>query len=140
MRLLRLREDRKRIQKEIQKKLTMKREEAIDKIIQDIENAKDDARMFKAVNNIKRTRYENQTVHDSDGRNATTPKQVYDIVKEHFQKVFYREGETVIERHVGPPKPLNKPITGTEITKTTTTMSNNKGYANIPMELVKNAP
>ncbi len=135
-----LRKERKKLQQKIQKKLTAKREQEIDKIIQDVENAKDDVRMFKAVNSIKRKRYENPTVHDKEGKNATTPGQVYKIVTEHFKNVFYKEGESFIERHTGPPKPLNKPISGSEITKTTNTMSNNKGYVNIPMELVKYAP
>ena len=37
-------------------------------------------------------------------------------------------------------KPLNKPISGTEVTKIVHTMSNNKAYVNIPVELIKYAP
>ena len=140
IRVRELKAERKKIQKNIQKNLTAIREREIDAIVHDIENAKDDARMFKAVNNIKRRKYENPTVHDSKGKNATTPNQVYKIVAEHFKNVFYKEEEAVIERHIGPPKPLNKPITGNEITKATSTMANNKGYVHIPMELVKYAP
>ena len=135
-----LRKERKRIQCEIQKILKHKREKEIDNIVQDIENAKDDVKMFKAANNIKRKKFENPTVHDKEGKNVTTPNEVYKIVAEHFTNAFYKEGESIIERHTGPPRPLNKLISGAEVTKTVSTMSNNKAYVNIPVELVKYAP
>ena len=134
------REKRKRVQKEIQQKLATKREEEIDKIVNDVKSAKDDVKMFKAVRNMKRKRFENPTVHDKENKNVTTPDQVYKIIEEYFKDQFYKNNETVIERHKGPPKALNRPISGTEIIKTIQTMSNNKAYVNIPVELMKYAP
>ena len=84
--------ERKQIQNEIQKILKCKHEKEIDIIVQDIENAKDDVKMFKAVKNIKRRKFENPTVHDKDGKNVTSPNEVYKIVAEYFKNAFYKEG------------------------------------------------
>ena len=83
--IVQLRKTRKEIAKDIQKKLKKKREEEIDKIVADIEELKDDAKMFKAVKNMKNRKFENPTVHDKDGRNVTAPDQVYKIVEEYFK-------------------------------------------------------
>ena len=75
-----------------------KREEEIDKIVADIEELKDDAKMFKAVKNMKNRKFENPTVHDKDGRNVTAPDQVYKIVEEYFRMQFHQQNKTIIER------------------------------------------
>ena len=134
-----LRTERRKKAKEIQKKVKKLREDEIDKIVQDIEELKDDAKMFRAVKNLKNRKYENPTVHDKEGKNVTSPDQVYSIIEEHFKKAFNKENEPPIERFVSEPKPLEKLITGEEIYKTVKTMSNNKAYVKIPIELIKYA-
>ena len=132
-----MRTERKKTVKEIQRRLKMIREEKIDKIVQDIEQLKDDAKMFRAVKNMKNRKFENPTVHDKEGKNVTSPDQVYRIIEEHFKTQFRKENEPPIQRFVGEPKPLRRPITGNEIYKVVKTMSNNKAYVKIPVELIK---
>jgi hypothetical protein len=134
------RKERKRIAKEIQTRLKILREEEIDKIVEDIEQLKDDAKMFRAVRNMKKRKFENPTVHDKEGKNVTSPDQVYKVIEEHFKKHFYKENEPEIERFIGQPKPLRRPVTSQEIYKVVKTMSNNKAYVKIPVELIKYSP
>ena len=93
--------------------------------------------MFRPVKSMKYRRYENPTVHDKEGKNVTSPDQVYSIIGEHFKNHFYKENEQTIERFDGEPRPLIRPITGQEIFKIVKTMSNNKAYVQTPIELIK---
>ena len=138
--LTKLRRDRKNIAKEIQRRVKEVREKEIDKIVQDIESTKDDVKMFKAVRNMKNRKFENPTVHDKEGKSVTSPEQVYKIIAEHFKTQFLQQNETKIERHQGEPKPLNKPIIGSEVKTSAISMSNNKAYVKIPVEMIKYAP
>ena len=89
---------------------------------------------------MKNRRFENPTVHDPEGKNVTAPDQVYQIVEDYFQKQFYQPNEIAIERFVGEPRPLQNPLTGPEIYKAIKSMSNNKAYVKVPVELIKYAP
>ena len=80
------------------KEVKLIREKEIDEIANDIENARDDARMFKAAKRIERKPFENPVVHDKEGKNVTEPQQIYSIVKDHFQKQFFREDQAGVER------------------------------------------
>ena len=111
-RVIQLRMERKRIARQIQKKLKQIRESEIDKIVGEIEELKDDAKMFRAVRNMKNRKFENPTVHDAEGKNVTTPDQAYQIVEDYFKKQFHQPNEISIERFVGVPKPLQNPLTG----------------------------
>ena len=138
--LKRLRECRKRLMKELQQKLKIEREKEIDAMVKEIEQTKDDVKMFKAVKNLKRKEFENPTVHDKEGRCVTEPNQMYKIVNEHFKGQFYDKDAASIQRFEGPPRSLNDPISTNEITKTVNTMSNNKAANGIVSELIKYAP
>ena len=137
-----LRESRKKILKNMKMKLKTVREKEVDDLVNEVEKSKDDARMFRAVKNIKRKNFENPVVHDKDGKNVTEPNQMYSIVNDHFRNQFHKTDVREVERFIGPPRPLNQPITTDEVTKAVTTMSNNKapGKDNISVELLKYAP
>ena len=98
--------------------------------------------MFKAVREIGRKQYENPYVHDDKGRHVTNPKQIHDIVKEHFQKHFYKQEENVVNTFVGEPKPMNNPITTEEVTKGAKKLNNNRAAdkSNLTGEMVKYGP
>ena len=49
-----LRESRKKILKNMKMKLKTVREKEVDDLVNEVEKSKDDARMFRAVKNIKR--------------------------------------------------------------------------------------
>ena len=137
-----LRLQRREKQRCIKQKLKEIREAEIDAIAEEIEQTKDDARMFKAVKKIERKGYENPIVHDKENKNVSDPQQMYEIVTDHFKKQFYDENAELIERFGGETRRLNKPITKQEVSKAIWKMANNKaaGKDNISVELLKYAP
>ena len=56
---------------EIRDKLNINQEMMIDNLEDEIEHTKDDSKMFKAVKNLKRKRYENPFIHDPEGKRVT---------------------------------------------------------------------
>ena len=135
-----LRAERKSILKSMTKEIKQIKEREIDEIVEEIEKTKDDAKMFKATKKLERKPFENPIVHDKEGKNVTEPQQIYEIVKEHFQKQFFKEDQEEVERFVGPPRPLNRPITATEVAKASGAMANGKAANGISAELVKYGP
>ena len=85
-------------------------EKAIDNVLDEINLAADDRKMFKAVKNLKRKRYENPYVNDSEGKRVVNPSQMYSIIREHFCKHFVNETSPNIIPFIGPPRKLNKEI------------------------------
>ena len=61
-RIRELRCERKKNGKEIQKKLKQVRERVIGKIVEEVEQLKDDAKMFRAVRNMKNKKFENPAI------------------------------------------------------------------------------
>lgn len=106
-----MRTERREKQRNIKQKLKEIREEEIDAIAEEIENVKDDARMFKELKKVDRKAFENPIVHDQENKNVTDPQQIYEIVTEHFKKQLYDENAELIERFVGEARRLNRPIT-----------------------------
>ena len=131
-----MKKERKAIQKKISAEVKRIREQEIDEIVEEIEKTKDDARMFKAVKKIDRKPYENPVVHDEDGKSATTPQEIYKIVREYFHKQFFKDDQEEVNRFNGPPKSLNRPITATEVAKATNSMSNGKASNGIAAEFM----
>ena len=138
--LQQLREERSKIQRTMTKEIKLIREKEVDEIVEEIEKTKDDARMFKAVKKIDRKSFENPVVHDKDGKNVVEPQQMYGIVREHFQSQFFEKDQEEVVRFVGQPKPLNRPITATEVAKAVAAMSNGKASNGPAVELVKYGP
>ena len=137
-----LRKERREKQRMIKQKLKEIREAEVDAIAEEIEQTKDDARMFKAMKKVDRKGFENPVVHDKENKNVTDPEQMYEIINEHFKKQFYDENAEMIERFIGEARRLNRPITKQEVIKAIQKMANNKaaGKDNISVELLKYAP
>ena len=104
-----LRAERKSILKSMTKEIKQIKEREIDEIVEEIEKTKDDAKMFKATKKLERKPFENPIVHDKEGKNVTEPQQIYEIVKEHFQKQFFKciggEGRNLSPSPPAPPPP-----------------------------------
>ena len=93
--------------------------------------------MFKAMRKIERKPYENPIVHDKEGKCVTQPQELYKIVQDHFKTAFFKEDQTDVERFIGPPKPLDQPITAQEVAKASKSMGNGKALNGPAAELVK---
>ncbi len=139
--ITKLKSKRKIILKELTKKVAEKKEKEVDSIVANIDTAKDDARMFKAVKYLNRKPPENTFVHDKQGRCVTNKQNMYIIINEHFKNVFHKENVEKLEPFKEDvPKRLNHPLTKKEVMKTANCMANNKATADLPAELVKYAP
>ena len=91
------------------------REIQLNEKVQDIEKAKDSTKMFKAVQELNRKKFQNPFVHDKKGRKVTNPQEIYSIVNEHFKKQFKVDTEEELEPFDGPPRPLKKKIQVEEV-------------------------
>ena len=64
------------------------KEISLDERVKEIDEIKDSAKMFKAVNMLSRKKFENPYIHDENGRNVVNPEQIYKILNSHFQNQF----------------------------------------------------
>ena len=64
---------------------------------------------------------------------------MYDTVKVHFHKQFFKEDHEDVVRFIGQPRPLNRPITATEVMKAGAGMANGKASNGLFVELLKYA-
>ena len=136
-----LKRKRNKILKEMTKQVADRQEKEVDEIVANIDNAKDDARMYQAVKYLHRKPPENSFVHDNKGRCVTNKQSMYNIINEHFKSVFHKEDVVKVEPFKeNVMKKLRNPITTNEIAKTASKMANNRATADIPAELVKYAP
>ena len=137
-----LKKDRKQILKNMEKRIKKVKGKEIDKLVREIENAKDDTSMFKAVRNTSRKTFQNNYIHDKEGKSITKPEEIHKITEEHFKQQFYKEGEEKVEMFVGEGRKLRNEITAEEVKKAVNRMTNNRapGKDNINIELIKYAP
>ena len=138
-----MRKNRNRIDKEIKKELKEIREKNIDAIIQEINDAPYDMRMYKSIKRLRQHKTnKNIIVHDDEGKNIVNEKEKYQAVKKHFQQQLYDENAIDITQFQGKPRPLINMITADEVTKSLQRMSNNRavGEDGIPAELLKYGP
>lgn len=74
------------------KKMTLSvtsKTEEIGKLVDGIDNVKEEAKMFKAVKLLHRKEFENPFVHYEEGTQTTNPKEIYETVRKHFQNYFH---------------------------------------------------
>ena len=139
-----LRKKRNRLAKEIRKELQNIRERNINEIIEEIDSAPNDMKMYKAIRALREPREikRNIVVFDDEGKSIVNKEKRYKAVKEHFKSQFYDETEEEIEQFIGNPRPLIKKITLEEVEKALQRMSNNRasGEDGIAAELLKHSP
>ena len=108
---------RNKIMHKIKTMLEADKEIELNHKIDDIEKTKDNTKMFKAVQELSRKKYENPFVHDESGRKVTNPQEIYNIVKKHFRNQFSVDTQEYLESFDGPPRTLNNKITVEEVEK-----------------------
>ena len=111
--------------KELKRNIKKDAEKQISGLIENIESAPNDAKMFKAVAELKKKPYENPVVKE-DGKYVTNNQTRYNIINNHFQSKFFKPTAPKIERFSIKSKPLNKPIAAQEVKDAVKTMSNNR--------------
>ena len=135
----RLKIERNRILHTIRKRQIKLKNKEIEKKIEGINSAKCDHAMFKATRLLYQKQFENPTVEDQEGKLASNPNDILDIVSSHFKSKFEDEKVEEITPFEGEPKPLKNPITPEEVRKSFNSLSNNKapGEDQIHAELLK---
>ncbi|GFR98825.1 endonuclease-reverse transcriptase [Elysia marginata] len=95
--------------------------------------------MLKATKLLNQKHFENPKVEDREGKLATRPNDILEIVSSHFKNKFQDEKAEMISPFQGEPKPLEKPITPEEVRKSFNSLNNNKapGEDEIHAELLK---
>ena len=128
--------------KKMTKKVKEIKEKEIDEILREVNEVKDDARMYKAVKKLNRKRYQNPFIHNKEGKAITQKQEIYKIIEEHFKNHFYKEGIDELEKFKEEPKKLKKEIKATDVQKAASRMANSKapGRDNINVELIKYGP
>ena len=101
---------RKKILKELTKKVKEVKNKELEEILIEVGEVKDDAKMFKAAKKLKQKQYENPFVHNKDGKSVTNKQEMYNIIEEHFKNHFQKNNIEEFEKHQGQPKPLNNRI------------------------------
>ena len=97
----RMKEKRNKIMRNIKEKLSETKEKEIDEKLKEINNMKDDSKMFKSVKLLNQKKYQNPIVQDEKGRNVTQPAKIYEIIKDHFNDHFNDLDESELEKFVG---------------------------------------
>ena len=142
MKTVQMKQMRNKILKEIKSKLKYARECKIDRVIEEMGNTHDDAKMFSAIKRLKTNRKQNKAVHDEDGKNVTNEREKYGIIQKHFKHQFFDPTKTTLQPFEGAPAALINPITPEEIRACVKKMSNNKspGDDEMTIEMVKYGP
>ena len=136
---------RKSRKKKILKQMNHKIKDAKDKLAEDlvgeIENAKDDTRMFKAAKVLYNKHQRVQFVHEEQELCVSQPQEIQKIIEKHFKNHFKKPNTNPIAKFISLLKRLNKMIAAKEVTKTVQKMADKKapGKDNINAELIKHA-
>ena len=133
---------RKSILKEMSKRVKDIKEKRAEELVNEIETAKDDNRMFKAVKALYTKHKRIHFVHDENERCVSQTQEIYNIIEKHFKDHFNKDNRNTVQKFNTPPHSLRRMITTEEVSKAVTKMSNNKapGKDNINVELIKYAP
>ena len=95
--------------------------------------------MFKATRLLNQKTFENPKAEDSEGKLATRPGDILDIVINYFKDKFVDRDQDVIPPFQGAAKPQRNKITAEEVRKSFNSSRNNKAPVedNINGELLK---
>ena len=76
-----LRKSRKKILKQISYKINDAREKLAEDLLGEVENAKDDTKMFKAAKALYTRHQRIQFVHDEQDRSVSQPQEIQNIIE-----------------------------------------------------------
>ena len=138
----RLKKQRNETMRKIKQKLLENKEKEISEKLNEINNMKDDSKMFKSAKLLYQKKFQNPIIHDKKGKFVTQPTKIYEIIKDHFYNHFNDPNEKQIKPFIGVKRKLNKPITIEEVQKCSKKLNNNRaaGYDEIPAEYIKYGP
>ena len=74
---------------QIQHKVKKHKKQLLENKLSDINNAKGNAQMFKAVKMLNRKQYENASIHDKKVKSITNKQEIHNVIKEHFSNYFF---------------------------------------------------
>ena len=95
-----LRKSRNEILKEMNQKVRDAREKRAEDLVGEVENAKDDTRMFKAAKALHMKHQKIQLVHDDQEQCVSQPQEVQKILEQHFMKHFNKENIKHIKKFI----------------------------------------
>ena len=104
------------------------REKHIDNILEEVDNTKDDNKMFKAIKALHTKRKKIKYVHDKDGKNVSSPQEIYEVINEFFNAHFQKPNQAAIAKFLGLPRSLKRKITVEAVKKAILKMANNKAF------------
>ena len=134
-----IRKSRKKIHKQMSHKMKDAKEKLAEDLVGEIENAKDDKKMFKAAKVMYTKHQRVRFAHDEQGQCISQPQEIQKIIEKVFKNLFKKDNTNPIEKFITPPKRRNNMITAKEVAKTVQKMANNKapGKDNINVKLIK---
>jgi len=114
-------------------------EQRLDRSAEEVERLKDGAKMFKAVNLMKRKKASKPKVADVEGRIIGNDHEAAATIQQHFSSQFNGQDTPQLQAFVGPPTPLMSPITVAECEASLKRLNNGRaaGADSIPGELLK---
>ena len=121
-----LRKSRKKILKEMNQKVRDAKEKRAEDLVGEVENSKDDTRMFKAVKALDMKHQKIQFVDDDQERCVSQPQEVQKIIERHFMKHFNKENINHIKKFITGARRLNRKMTAKEVKTAVWKMDNNR--------------
>ena len=134
-----LKQKRTRLQHAIRRKALENATTKLDQKIEEIERLHDGAKMFKSVRLLYRTQYRQPTIHDDQGRAIQDQETYGKHVSDFFSEQFQGDVKQGITAFTGEPRPLQYPITASEVEHAMNRLNNNRasGSDELPGELLK---
>ena len=92
-----LRKSRKKILKQISYKINHAREKLAEDLVGEVENAKDDTKMFKAAKALYTRQQRIQFVHDEQDRSVSQPQEIQRIIEWSYNSKITSKKTTQIQ-------------------------------------------
>ncbi|KAL5272935.1 hypothetical protein ACHWQZ_G000942 [Mnemiopsis leidyi] len=130
-----------RVQKEIQQRLKALQTEAADHLVNSSSSTNESRQMFEAVRELTNSKSTRPiTVHNEEGNVIATDSEKAEVIRDWFKNHFTGY-ELPLEPFVGVPRPLDTPITQSEVESAVKRLKNNRacGPDGVPNELLKYA-
>lgn len=136
-----LRAERQILMKDIHRRTRQAALQRIDDHVKQIEEVKDDARMFQAVQLLRSSTRSSVVVKDSENKIISNPLEKANAVATFFQSLLYDPTQISLPPFLGPPRPLLLPVSPAEIALSLKKMRNGRapGPDEVPVEFYKYA-